>query len=161
MNKKNTILDVLLHISRHYAKTDAWLDKSPTLVNSLQEKGFNIDLINDSLDWLINLFNNRITLEQSPDCPAATRIFSTEEYQYFRLSGINFILFLEAQGVLNALTRELVIQQSMLLGLKKITIPLIKGIVAFILLMDETSSGERLRKLNFLLLQDNISSACH
>jgi uncharacterized protein Smg (DUF494 family) len=163
MAKENTILDILLHIAKHHTETDAWLEKSPTLVNALKQKGYELDLIHQSLDWLITLFNTKISFEAIQTYHASMRIFSSEEYRYFSSTGINFILFLQTHGVLNTLTRELVIQQSMLLGLKKITIPLIKGIVALILFMDvdQTNSSEKLRKLNFLLLQNNLSNRRH
>jgi len=161
MSKDTTILDVLLHISKHYNKTNAWVDKSPELIDELQKKGFDLKLINKSLDWLITLTNTKINLETMPADRPTLRIFSKEEHCYFSSTGINFILSLQAHEVLDTLTRELVIQQALLLQLEAITIPVIKGVVALVLFVDELNASDKLKKLNFLLLQEDNSGECH
>jgi Smg protein len=162
MSKDTTILDVLLHISKHYNKTNAWINKSSKLIDDLQKKGFDPKLINQSLDWLAALTNAKVHLETMPSDRSTFRIFSKEEQCYFSSTGINFILSLQSHGVLNTLTRELVIQQALLLQLETITIPVIKGVVALVLFIDELNTSDKLKKLNFLLLQeDDSSGGCH
>ena len=161
MSKNNTILDVLLHISKHYNKDNAWANRSPELIDELQKKGFDLKLINESLDWLVSLMNTKVSLETMPIHRSTLRIFSKEEEIYFSLTGINFILFLEAHEVLDTLTRELVIQQTLLLQLDSITIPIIKGVVALVLFINELNTSDKLKKLNFLLLQEDNPGGCH
>jgi len=161
MSKNTTILDVLLHISKHYNSDSAWANRSPELIDELQKKGFELKLINKSLDWLVSLINTKVNLEAMPPDRSTLRIFSQEEEVYFDSSGINFILSLQAHEVLDTLTRELVIQQALLLQLESITIPIIKGVVALVLFVNELNTSDKLKKLNFLLLQEDNPGGCH
>ena len=163
MSKKKTVLDVLMHMSKHYNNNDVWfnINRSRKLIHELKNKGFDLKLINQSFDWLISLMRTKITLEKLPSDRSALRIFSKEEKIYFNLSGINFILFLQAHEILDTLTRELVIQQTLLLQLESITIPIIKGVVALVLFVNELDTSDKLKKLNFLLLQEDTPGEYH
>jgi Smg protein len=161
MNKNVSILDVLLHISKHYDNTSAWVNKSPDLIDDLQKEGFDLTLINKSLDWLAALTHAKLDLGTASINRSTFRIFSREEHSYFNSAGINFIISLQTHGVLNTLTRELVIQQASLLQLEPMTIPVIKGVVALVLFIDELNTSDKLKKLNFLLLQDDNSGEHH
>lgn len=130
-----SVLDVLIFLFEHYMEEDVELalDRQ-SLTAELKGAGFDDSHVDQAFDWLQGLAS------QSREAPAGrlggsatTRVFSPQENDRLDLESRGFLMFLEQMGVLNAATRELVIDRVMALGSDDLDVEQLKWVVLMVL----------------------------
>jgi Smg protein len=133
---KENVLDVLMYLFENY------MDEGPefnpdqeTLKTELTQAGFPRGDINKALSWLEELAalraSNTTLLTESKTL--SVRVYSQQEQEKINVEARGFILFLEHSGVLDALTRELVIDRVMALEAEEIDLEQLKWVILMVL----------------------------
>jgi len=133
---KETVFDVLVYLFENY------MDESPEfhpdekqLALELTEAGFRRGDIHKAFRWLDGLaaLQHDSAGEPLHRDPAALRHYEASEARKLDAACRGFLLLLEQHGVLDARTRELVIERAMALDLDQITLEQLKWIVLMVL----------------------------
>jgi Smg protein len=133
---KENMLDVLMYLFENYM--DEGPEFSPdqeTLATELSQAGFPRAEINKAFSWLEGLASLR---EQGAELPLASkdsslRLYSTTELKKIGTEARGFVLFLEQNSVLDARTRELVIDRVMALEAEEIALEQLKWVILMVL----------------------------
>jgi Smg protein len=132
---KEDVLDVLMYLFENYMDDDTAIDADPeTLKIQLREAGFLNTEINKAFTWLEDL-----AIMQEGNSIATTlatrsiRVFSPEEEKKLDVECRGFLMFLEQMGVLNSVSRELVIDRIMALETPDIDLEQVKWVVLMVL----------------------------
>lgn len=114
---KENVLEVLLYLFEHYSDEEFQLvDNQSALKDELTQVGFGNTEIAKAFNWLESLLNQ---LEESdgelPNKNISIRHYTTHEMQKLDRECRGFLLSLEQAGILDAPSRELVIDRIMAL----------------------------------------------
>ncbi|MGL5291866.1 MAG: DUF494 family protein [Vibrionaceae bacterium] len=132
------MMDILMYLFETYIHSDIELMvDQDELANELERAGFHQSDIVKALDWLEKLAQ----LQETDKTPylsgntqtTATRIFTAEEMLRIDIECRGFLMFLQQIGVLNAQTREMVIDRVMELDTNEFTLDDLKWIVLMVL----------------------------
>ena len=129
---KENIFDVLMYLFENYMENEIEMfPDSDVIRTELLEAGFESCEVNKAFDWLDSL-----SLQQAvkSSVTASFRIFCSQEISKLNLECRNLILFLEQNGILNSVNREIVIDRAMALENEEISMEKLKWIVLMILL---------------------------
>lgn len=118
----------------------------PDLLIELEQAGFDSDEIHNALKWLDGLDNLQKTCDRLRPCGQAIRIFAKPEKEKLGVAGCGFIYFLENVGVLNPITRELVVDRALALDEGEIELSRLKWVTLMVLF----SSGDKEAELAWL-----------
>lgn len=141
------------------ANTDRWslnVDRQE-LLNKLQHAGFSVAKIEMALDWLTSLAQQQMT-EHDLNEVDSVRIFAPEEIAKIGEDNLTFITILEDAEILNPATREIVLNQLLLLKQDDISLTEVK-LVAFMVLVSQDSSVDistEVQRYALLLASENI-----
>lgn len=132
---KENVLDVLMYLFENYM--DDGPEFSPdqeTLTDELTQAGFPRAEVNKAFSWLEGL----ASLRDGEAMPhggrsQSIRVFSAHEQQKIGLEARDFILFLARTGVLDSLTRELVVDRVMALDTDEIDADQLKWVILMVL----------------------------
>jgi Smg protein len=131
-----------------------------TIFSELEQAGFSRSEIGRALDWLdgLNRLQEGSAVTSESDLGSsslAIRHYTPEEAAHIGLEGRGFLLYLEQLGVLDPLTREVVIDRLMALDYREVDLGRIKWVVLIALF------GQPDKKSALSLLQDMVlSEAC-
>lgn len=132
---KETVLDVLMYLFEHYFDDDTELDSDrESLRQELVEAGFPESEIGKAFEWL-----EALTSEDAGAAPLdgdalpAVRVYTDDERERLDLECRGFLLFLEQVRVLDATTRELVIDRIEALEGEDIDLEQLKWVVLMVL----------------------------
>ncbi|ANQ83189.1 DUF494 domain-containing protein [Azoarcus olearius] len=145
------MFDILVYLFESYIHANA-CPASDQLARKLSAAGFEDEEINEALDWLAGL--RRVAAETHP-CVApsrsAVRLYS--DYECTRLSAAcrGFLTFLEGAGVLDAVSRELIVERAVALSNFTITLGRLKVIVLMVL-------WQREQPVDTLIIDELLSS---
>lgn len=131
-----SMLDVLMYLFENYMETNCDISRDQDeLVEELEEAGFYHDNIHKAFIWLeeLSVMQDASDMLQEHRSTSASRVYDDYEYEKIGQEGLGLIHFLEQIGVLNTLTRELVIDRALALEGEKIEIPRLKWVVLMIL----------------------------
>jgi len=110
---KQSVVDVLMFIFEQFLGDDtSALEERGDMHNRLEEMGFENREITLAFDWLENL--TLLQAESKIDAPLAEnsiRIFSEEEKYLLNEECRGFLIYLEQTGILNPVTREIVLDR--------------------------------------------------
>lgn len=120
-----------------------------TIVTELERIGFDRHEVGRALDWLDGLNQNQQLLQQE-FTSRALRYYLPEEYERLTIDGVGLLMHLEQIGILDAPTREIVIDRLMALDPREID----KGRIKWVVLMALFNQPEKKAALS--LLQDMI-----
>ncbi|MBG7601399.1 MAG: DUF494 domain-containing protein [Gammaproteobacteria bacterium] len=111
------IIDVLIYIYETYMDGEKQLPSDQVLIEEhLLKVGFHEGEINKAFDWLDELAWRQGSLHENSDfSQASMRLYSDEEVQRIDMESRGLLLFLEQNGILDPLSRELVIERAMAL----------------------------------------------
>ena len=111
------IIDVLIYIYETYMDGEKQLPSDQVLIEEhLLNVGFHEGEINKAFDWLDELAWRQGALHESGDISQVSmRIYSDDEVQRIDMESRGLLLFLEQNGILDPLSRELVIERAMAL----------------------------------------------
>lgn len=149
---KETIFDVLMYLFENYMEGEIdILPDSDAIRTELMEAGFDQIEVNKAFDWLESLSMQRAI---KPSATPAFRIFCPEEKEKLDMECLNFIMFLELNGILNSANREIVIDRAMALEEEELSIEKLKWIVLMVLLSqpDEEIAFSRMEDIVYDLV---------
>jgi Smg protein len=149
--KEETVLNVLMYLFQNHMKNSCELDSDANqIVNSLEEAGFEENIIQEAISWLETLVKEETKLSCLPQ-PDSIRVLSSQEQKKLDAHCLGFILSLEQQGILSPETREIVINQVLALDYNSIDINLIKW-VTLMVLYNQPNCDKPLGMMEFLVL---------
>lgn len=133
---KENVIDVLLYLFENYIDNDdAGQPDKAALETELEQVGFPELEIDKALEWLENM---TVIAEESSDAKPvsvglAMRFYAKEELELINTSCRGYLLFLEQVGVLDAATREIVIERVLALDTDEIDLEQLKWVVLMVL----------------------------
>ncbi len=133
---KENVIDVLLYLFENYIDNDdAGQPDKAALETELEQVGFPELEIDKALEWLENM---TVIAEESSDAKPvsaglAMRFYAKEELELINTSCRGYLLFLEQVGVLDAATREIVIERVLALDTDEINLEQLKWVVLMVL----------------------------
>lgn len=124
------------------------------LVSELELAGFNLNEIGRALDWLEGLNRVQETVQTgSKLTPHALRYYSPEEEEQITVEARGFLLYLEQLNILDAMTREIVVDRVMALEHREVDLGRIKWVV-LIALFNQPDKKSALSLLQDMILSD-------
>lgn len=132
---KETMLDVLMFLFENYLENEIEVGSDQEVIRSaLLDAGFPGDQIGKAFHWLEHLAINAESMKTEPaSCASCTRIYVGEEMDRMDLRCRGFLAFLEQAGVLDAQTRELVVDRVMALEAGAVDLEQLKWVVLMVL----------------------------
>lgn len=131
---KENVLDVLMYLFENYIDEDTEIEPDRIqLQDKLLEAGFPGAEIDRAFDWLENLANQEDNPLKQPLSDSALRVYTERETDRLDARSRGFLLFLEQNGVLDAATRELVIDRIMDLDAEDISLDQLKWVTLMVL----------------------------
>lgn len=130
-----SVLDVLIYLFEHYMDDEFELTfDRDALGAELKGAGFDDAQVAQAFEWLHGLAAQATAFGSGRLADsAAIRIFTPQEADRLDLESRGFLLFLEQVGVLNAGTRELVIDRAMALDAEDLDVEQLKWVVLMVL----------------------------
>lgn len=155
---KEDVLDVLMYLFENYMDDDddTTMDLDPeTLKHHLSEAGFLNTEINKAFTWLEDL---AVMQEHggthSVLASRSIRVYNPIEEAKLRVECRGFLLFLEQMGVLNSISRELVIDRIMALESPDIDLDEVKWVVLMVL-FNQPGLEEAFTWMEDMVLEEN------
>jgi len=131
------MFDILVYLFETYVHAGA-CPESDQLARKLSAAGFEEEEISEALSWLDGL-RGEISIPDIGSDSTSVRIYADEETQRLDAECRGFLTFLENAGVLDALTREMIIERAMALSDHRLTRSRLKVIVLMVLWQQEQS----------------------
>ncbi len=131
---KENVIDVLLYLFENYIDTDDTNkpDKD-TLELELERVGFQQLEVSKAFDWLESMTVVDEDSLENNNADLVLRIYTQQEIERLDTSCRGYLLFLEQVGVLDAATREVVIERVMALDADEIDLEQMKWVVLMVL----------------------------
>jgi Smg protein len=160
MNRRHdaAMFDILVYLFENFFHADAYPEPEQ-LALKLSAAGFEDEEISEALQWLDGL--QEAGTESLPAIAAnndSVRCYSSEEIAKLDTDCRGFLAFLEGAGVLNPLTRELILERAMALSDHSVSLSKLKIIVLMVLwkqhqamdtlILEELLSGNDARYLH-------------
>jgi len=133
---KEDLLDVLMYLFENYMVEETEFHKDQeALAAELGQAGFEDREINKAFDWLHDLSDMCDPVYSPPArmSEKSMRQFAAEEAHKLNAEARGFLLSMEQSGVLDAQTREVVIDRVMALETEEIDINHIKWVIMMVL----------------------------
>lgn len=149
------MFEVLMYLFENYMDGSVALNgDQEVIVTELEQAGFTRNEIGRALDWLEGLSRFQETVQSGPKLtPHAIRHFSPEECERLGVEGRGFLLYLEQLSILDAMTREIVIDRLMALDRRELDLGRIKWVV-LIALFNQPDKKSALSLLQDMILSD-------
>ncbi len=153
------VFEVLMYVfDNHLQSNSLLMAKDPDLIDELFAIGFDPIAVAEALTWLDDLMvlvdlNKATRLEQ----PASIRLFDDDEMVKLDISARNHLLFLENIGILDSLSRELVIERAMAFNTEYVDMADIK-IITLLVLFNQPDKIELLTEMEHLMLTDALDT---
>lgn len=153
------MFEILMYIFENYMDGSVALNADQdTVVTELEQIGFSRGEIGLALDWLDGLNRAQQTVSAGPEfTPHAIRHYSQEEGERISIEGRGFLLYLEQMGILDPMTREVVIDRIMALDARDVDLGGIKWVV-LIALFNQPDKKSALSLLQDMVLSEAIDS---
>lgn len=146
------MFDILVYLFENYVHVDA-CPASDQLARKLSAVGFDEDEINEALEWFSGL---RQVSSQRPELSpqsTAARVYAETELAQIDVDCRGFLLFLENAGLVNAVSRELIIERAMALTDSALSLNRFKVIVLMVLWQQDAPMDSLI--LDELLTEDD------
>lgn len=159
---KENLLDVLIYMFENYMfdEDEGYGPDQETLAQELSQAGFEHGMIDRAFDWLENLAQ---LCEQNPPAGAvkqdALRHYTAVEAERLGLEAQGLLLNLEQCGVLDPVSREMVINQLMALDEGSIDLDHLKWVILMVL--SNYSEGEGISDLTESLVLEGLHTCIH
>lgn len=158
MKENINILELLLYLFENNKDGTSLQLTEDGLVNELKEAGFNLEEIDRAFGWLDGLAKSSEAAEQSnragTDC---FRVLSGDEQTKINPECWGFLLYLEQIGILDAATREIVIDRLVVFDREQIDLPQIKW-VTLMVLFNHPGANDALKTMEHLVLEGNFGT---
>jgi Smg protein len=148
------MFEVLMFLFENYMDGSVALNAdNQTVIIELERVGFTRYEIDRALDWLEGLSRFQTAVESVPmRTTHSIRHYIHEENEQLGVEGRGFLLYLEQLGILDPVTREIVLDRIMALDGKEVDLGRIKWVVLMVLFSQPD------KKSALSLLQDMILS---
>ena len=158
---KENVLDVLIYLFENYMFEDEFEPDQETLIVELSQAGFEHTMIDQAFDWLENLAQMCEQNAFGTDIVGrgAIRHYSPEEQEQLTVEAQGLLISLEQCGVLDPVSREMVIDQLMALGVDSIEIDHMKWVILMVL--SNYCDGEGISELTETLVLDGLHTCIH
>ncbi|MAZ77165.1 MAG: hypothetical protein CMF39_00615 [Legionellaceae bacterium] len=131
---KETMLDVLMYLFDNFVDEPQQPINVQSIADEMFKAGFAVGEVDGAIDWFNNLRHLQAqSRELSPPSKKACRIYSIEEKQKITEIARRYLLFLEQSGIVDPVSRELVINRAMALDDVTIDAEKLKWIVLLVL----------------------------
>ncbi|QKT05000.1 DUF494 domain-containing protein [Ectothiorhodospiraceae bacterium 2226] len=133
---KENVLDLLMYLFENYMSDDVEFDPDQDALRvELLEAGFHQGEITKAFKWLEGLasLNDGSIEGRAPATTTATRVYARQECEKLDADCRGFLMFLEQVGVLDAATREMVVDRVMALEADDIDLDQLKWVVLMVL----------------------------
>ncbi len=131
---KENVLDILIYLFENHLDDEGPEPDQATLQDELAEAGFEPQQIHKAFCWLEGLSDLEGISPSLPKHPAqAIRLFSDYERARLDMSCQGFLISMEELGILDAISRELVLDRIMALESDEIELDQVKWIVMLVL----------------------------
>jgi len=149
------MFEILMFLFENYMDGNAALKMdNETLVVELEKIGFDRYEISRALHWLNGLVQFKLSvLGGQPITTRAIRHYLPEEAERLGVEGRGLLIYLEQIGILDPLTREIVIDRVMALDSKEVDIGRIKWVVLMVL-FNQTDKKSALSLMQDMVLAD-------
>lgn len=146
------VIDVLIYIYETYMDGEQPVPADHIMMQEeLLEAGFQQGEIKKAFDWLDELAWTQGTLAYTPERAAASmRIYTDAEVQRLDTETRGMLLFLEQNGILDPLSREVVIERAMALDTEELSAEDVKWIILLVLINQPGQEAA------FTLMQDLV-----
>ena len=142
MAEKNTTLKILVQA---FSDRNSLLEMSAVdFFANLKKRGFSEENISNATAWIMQLMQQLLATTNNP---TGTRIFMAEECAKLDVTCRDFIMYLERIQILEAKTREILINQLLLLNQDTISINDIKIVTLAVLMLQPSSQEDKIQKL--------------
>lgn len=130
------LIDVLIFIYENYMDDENKVPQDQIMLEEeLSRAGFEKEEITGAFDWLDELaWRQGALAENSVHNSHSVRIYTQQEQQRIDLEIQGMLLYLEQTGILDPMSRELVIERAMALGNRELEAEDVKWIVLLVLL---------------------------
>jgi len=133
MQMKEDMFEVLLYLFENHMQTDCKVHLTEDLlIAELEKAGFQAATVDLALDWLEGLLvaqENTLIMAGSH----SLRVYCEREFFKLNTDIRGFLLFLEQMGILNTMTRELVIDRLMAIEEQEIGLSQVKWVTLLVL----------------------------
>lgn len=133
---RNSVLDVLRYLFEESrgAGIEPTMNEQQRVIDQLQEMGFDEHSIEHAFDWIQNLS----FLDESDDgnvtgAQRGIRHYTSEEIRHLPAKIRGYIMGLEQAGILNTVSREMVINQLMFLEPESIELDSVQWVILVVL----------------------------
>lgn len=161
MVMKENLLDILMYLFENCMDSETGiLPDEESLRTHLDDAGFQVKDIDKAFAWLDGLAAAREnTFAPSTVSSHSIRVYTQQEMDKLDRESRGFLLFLEQTGILDPITRELVIDRSMALESDEIDLPQLKWVILMVL-FNQPGQEEVFAWVEDLLFED-ISEHLH
>lgn len=159
---KENILDVLIYLFENYMfDNDEFEPDQETLIIELSQAGFDQAMIDRAFEWLENLaiLSDNNIAGQPGISQGSIRLYTDDELEQIGVEARGLLLKLEQCGVLDTLSREMVITQLMALGADTIELEHVKWVILMVL--SNYTDGEGVSELTETVVLDGLHSCIH
>lgn len=130
------MFDVLMYLFENYMEEGSeFTPDQESLVFELTQAGFPSGEVNKAFSWLDGLTSLQNSETELP-CASMTdsfRLFTLSEQEHLSIEAQGFIIFMEKSGVLDSISRELVIDRVMALDVEEISMEQLKWVILMVL----------------------------
>lgn len=149
------MFEILMYLFENYMDGGVGLKADQdTIVSELEQAGFHRNEIGRALDWLDGLTRVQETVQTGAQLTnLSMRHYLLDESERLGIEGKGFLLYLEQLGILDPLTREVVIDRLMALDRREVDLGRIKWVV-LIALFNQPDKKAALSLLQDMVLSD-------
>lgn len=145
-----SFIQILLFLFKRYLATELVQPSDPDgLRAELSNAGFSDHSAKEVIDWLSDTTKNKTEIEQQQS--ASFRVFTAAECVKLNAKVRGFLVFLEQYGVLDAVSRECIIERAMALNENTVSLTELEFLIRLFLLNDgpQTEAEKQLYELVF------------
>lgn len=149
-------LEVLMYVFQNYLEKDADVSGiASQAFSEMEAEGFHPDDICDALNWFSVLHQMQDHANAVPRSwgQPVTRVFSPDECQKIEVEARGFLVTMENQGVIDTLSRELIIDRAMALEAPFVSLQDLRW-VTLIVLFSQAQKKPQLEILQALVLNE-------
>lgn len=148
------MFEVLMFLFENYMNDSVALNlDNADIVIELEKIGFERYEIDRALIWLDGLTQVQTAVMEGPKLSSLSiRHYDAEESERIGIEGRGFLLYLEQLGILDPITREVVIDRIMALDRREVDMPRVRWVVLMVLF----NHPDQEKKSALTLLQDMI-----
>jgi Smg protein len=151
---KESILDALMYLFDNFVDTPGQPVNTQSVADDMFKAGFEAYEVDGAIDWFENLrYLQAQAKELASPSAKAFRIYSIEEMQKITEMARRYLIFLEQSGIVDPVSRELVINRAMALQDASVDAAKLKWIVLLVL-FDQPHLQDKLEMMEELVFNE-------